>query len=624
MVSILLKLPFISKRLILLRTVPLTRHHSRLRCENPGHGPFAMKSPLTLALLTFIICIKSVLALPSLIPRQACDSLFCLDGIDWGGLGQAGLDGLTELWNGFQSVPERLPDVPIPANNPGNPNGQRVVDPNINNDIAAPLSTSEECAPANPVSEQIPGSPDSPSCQQATEQLVWPVRCLDNAHKLEIQNRLAEIDSGYLTSVDPSCTEDGGVLFWLAKLTKQQIDDIRLDTAVQLVVRNIPLKFGQYSADSGQTPVTDTSPQRGQLKKREMKLLKQEGADQSLSFLSTPPGKLNPSNSQQSGRYAYLESAGAGVQVYVIESGFHPAGSEYDGRNIDILPAFDVTGDFEENPDAGNPGHYGSCTFSKIGGAQFGVAKNAKMTLVKAKPFVASFVSALVELRLHLHASSLKAQGSFVSGRTVISMAPQFQYELEETKDFTFMVERMAELIGRFTETYGAVVVASSGVKTRPDYAEVFPFPQALAPITGLITVGSVVSATLQQLDGVLQYGQQFPWSGGEPMVNAPGNGDCMGPDGQVLQNVQGANISVATVAGLLAYLLSLPNVLASWSVGKDIPAAAARYLADMSYERFPGLESIWNGLDYDDDARIYLMWRGTPPTKAYQPVKGF
>lgn len=578
-----------------------------------------MKFSLTLTALTFSVCFRPVPAFPSLIPRQGCDAVFCLDGGDLWGNAAAGLGALGTLWNGFRGVPEQLPEVPLPGKNSENPSGQPDVEPDINIEVVAPQDHSETCDSTSPGSQQIPGVPDSSSCQKATEQLVWPVRCLDNAQKAEIQNKLAQMDSGYLTSVDPSCKEDGGVLFWLTKLTKQQIEDIRQDPVVQLVVRNIPLTFGQYSAGSGSTS-DPASSKWDQPKKRELRLFKQDPVDQSLSFLSTPPAKPNPWNSQQGGRYAYLENAGEGVQVYVIESGFHPAGSEYDGKNIDILPAFDVSSDFEDTPDESNPDHYASCTFSKIAGKQFGVAKAARLTLVKAKPFVASFINALVQLRLHLHAYSLKAQGKYVKGWTVISMAPEFQYELEETNDFKFMVERMFELISKFTETYGAVVVSSSGVKTGPDYQEVFPFPQALAPITGVLTVGSVAAAG-QEPERILQYGQRFPWSGGEPMVSAPGNGDCMGPDGQVLQNVQGANISVAIIAGLVAYFLSLPNVQVQWLGSKDFALSAARYVSDMSYERFPGQESVWNGLDYDDESSMYLMWRGTPPQKAYQPI---
>lgn len=578
-----------------------------------------MKFSLTLTALTFSVCFRPVPAFPSLIPRQGCDVVFCLDGGDLWGNGAAALGALGTLWNGFRGVPEQLPEVPLPGKNSENPSGQPDVEPDINIEVVAPQDHSETCDSTSPGSQQIPGVPDSSSCQKATEQLVWPIRCLDNAQKAEIQNKLAQMDSGYLTSVDPSCKEDGGVLFWLTKLTKQQIEDIRQDPVVQLVVRNIPLTFGQYSAGSGSTS-DPASSKWDQPKKRELRLFKQDPVDQSLSFLSTPPAKPNPWNSQQGGRYAYLENAGEGVQVYVIESGFHPAGSEYDGKNIDILPAFDVSSDFEDTPDESNPDHYASCTFSKIAGKQFGVAKAARLTLVKAKPFVASFINALVQLRLHLHAYSLKAQGKYVKGWTVISMAPQFQYELEETNDFKFMVERMFELISKFTETYGAVVVSSSGVKMGPDYQEVFPFPQALAPITGVLTVGSVAAAG-QEPERILQYGQRFPWSGGEPMVSAPGNGDCMGPDGQVLQNVQGANISVAIIAGLVAYFLSLPNVQVQWLGSKDFALSAARYVSDMSYERFPGQESVWNGLDYDDESSMYLMWRGTPPQKAYQPI---
>lgn len=581
-----------------------------------------MKISLTLTALTFSIFFRAVPAFPSLNPRQNCDVLFCLDGLDLWGAGAAGLGALGTIWNSFRGVPERLPEVPLPEKNSESQSRQPAVEPDINIDVVAPQKNSETCDSTSPGSQQIPGISDSSSCQKATEQLVWPIRCLDNAQKAEIQNRLAQMDSGYLTSVDPSCNGDDKVLFWLTKLTKQQIDEIRQDPAVQVVVRNIPLTFGQYSGGSGRTSVPANS-KWGLPKKRALQLFKQESVDQSLSFLSTPPAKPNPWNHQEGGRYAYLENAGGGVQVYVIESGFHPAGSEYDGRNIDILPAFDVSSDFEDNPDESNPDHYASCTFSKIAGKRFGVAKAAKMTLVKAKPFVASFINALVQLRLHLHAYSLKAQEKYTKGWTVISMAPQFQYELEETTDFKFMVERMFELISKLTETYGAVVVASSGVTTGPNYHEVFPFPQALAPITGLLTVGSVVAAG-QEPQRILRYGQRFPWSGGEAMVSAPGNGDCMGPDGRVLQNVQGANISVGIVAGLVAYFLSLPNVQAQWIGSKDFASSAARYVSEMSYERFPGQESVWNGLDYDDESSMYLMWRGTPPQKAYQPINSF
>lgn len=109
---------------------------------------------------------------------------------------------------------------------------------------------------------------------------------------------------------------------------------------------------------------------RSSIKKRES-IVVQHPAETGLAFVSTPP-QSSPSD------YAYFDNAGKGVTVYLIADGLQPLNNELAGRVKDKwiytlgVPQTQL-----------DPQGSGTCVGSIIVGKEHGVAKEAKLVVVK-------------------------------------------------------------------------------------------------------------------------------------------------------------------------------------------------------------------------------------------------
>lgn len=416
------------------------------------------------------------------------------------------------------------------------------------------------------------------------------------------------MDPQYLTSADPLCPVKGGVLFWLVELTQEQIDSLReLKANVRAVVANIPYNVPEAISSSPAQAGVHSAQKSSNPSKRDAtaEVLKQVYPATCLAFLSTPLGKKNSQS------YAYLSPAGLGTQIFVIASGLNTHNNEFYPDRIDWLYAIEV--DPRQSDDSPQPVVSGTCVASLMIGKLMGVAKEARLTMVKAGLSVPSLIDAVARVIDKLQNNPLGVQGS--KGYTVLSISGKFD-NIPEANEY---VSQLQKLFNELVYKYQTIVVTSAGTNDREAYADINSWPSLLAAEVDIITVGSVAAVRGHSKDGLhkgLSNGQRYPWSvGGDLLtVNGPGNALCAGKNiNTPVELAEGGSISHAIVTGLVAYFLSLEDLGGWFRRQNRTPKAMIRYLKMMSYRRYVRELSVWNGLDSEDEATSVDGWYGTP-----------
>lgn len=586
-----------------------------------------MKWPLIPAILTYLIYFRTVSGHPNLVARQSCDTLWCPGG-DLGPLLEGTFGAYFDWLLNLQSAPT-IPELQsIPDDNGAQSSDPQeapemasppVTDfpPDIQIDVTAPPVTTmggdEGCEAVLPTgldTQVLPGSVDLRTCQINTAYLIWPVRCDDRAQNALVEQAISKFDGRFLTSRDPMCALEGGVLFWLAKLTPDQITFIKkITTAVRAITPNSPYHFSDLTRTStsrwtkrgNQESDSTTNNKNKQRSPPALRVVKQKfsNIDPSLTFLST---SLNQENTHD--EYAFFSSSGSGVRVYIVDTGL-----DRSFRNIDFSPKHKVQKSIEwiyaldvitQTTDSDPAGH-GTCMASKIGGPIFGVAKRSSLIIAKTTPSVGSFIDILGKIL-----SAVQKRPLFGRAETVISIAGGWIPPSRDDADAIAIQTLMEELIKKCQ----AIVVTHAGAATSPqdNYGEIVMYPALLAEDLDIITVGSV-----QARHGD-DYGQTFPWSlsGDALSLSAPGNGYCAGL-GPEVHGVEGSSLAGAVGAGLVAYFLGIPELQAWFRQQTNLPGAMRKYVKGLSYKRFMAQESVWNGLDARHEAEGPVQWPYIP-----------
>lgn len=579
-----------------------------------------MKRPLTSAILTYLIYFRPVSGRPNLFARQSCDTFWCPAVPFLEGTFGAYFDWLLNS----QSTPVELPTIPELEPTPddgeqSDPQAPQIANPPVTDfppdieiDVTAPAALSggdKGCEAVLPSqdSQVLPGSADLRTCEKVIAYLIWPVRCDDGAQNILTEQVIGKIDAQFLTSRDPLCPVEGGVLFWLAKLTPNQIDLLkRMTTAVRAITPNSPYHFSDLTRTSttlwkkrGNEESDPATTTRDLNKKRtaDLRVVKQKfkKIDPSLTFLSTP---LNHGNTHD--EYAFFSSGGSGIRVYIVDTGL-----DRSFRNIDFSPQHKLKKSIEwiyaldvaTQTSDGDPDGHGTCMASKIGGPLFGVAKKSSLIIAKTTPSIGSFIDVLGRVL-----SAVQKRPFSGRAETVISIAGGWIPPSRGDADAIAIQTLMEEL----TIKCQAIVVTHAGAATGPhdSYGEIVMYPALLAKELDIITVGSV-----QARDGD-SYGQVFPWSlSGEALsLSAPGNGYCAGLGSEV-HGAEGSSFAGAVVAGLVAYFLGIPELQAWFRLQKNLPGAMLGFVKGLSYKRFMAQESVWNGLDARQEADGPVQW---------------
>lgn len=574
-------------------------------------------SSFLIAVLTHLLCINLDFAILS-----DCGSLVCLP--DWETIGPNVGSFLENLY--FQLTnPTELPELPAdaPLENPPTPNDDWGVNPQAPVPATNPADIElliEEpagnCDAALRSGAQGAAESMNPrQCKGAKEHIVWPMNCEDTTQIAITERILRGIDSGYWTCEDPLCPQKGGVAFWVAKLTPSQIDSLlnQPTAAVKAITPNTPFRNEDLKRISGEVPRIQIPAQnkRSHLSKREaLFVTQQRGADQSLTFLSTPVGKQN---TDPESKYAYL-TRGIGldpnrkrVRIYIVGPGIDLSIPEFNDGQVRWLYAV-ADG---QNQDL-SPERHGTCIASKIAGRRYGVFKNEPvLVVVQAYPNPASYMSALSRIGTDLYRQGISDRGCAVINLSRGWTPSELEADIRSNKRYLsagrwqrLTEEYVDRMVASLAQNYQAVVVTHSGRDDEEDYADIEVWPAVLATKYDIITVGAVHS------EPGADFGKRFSWSSGglALAVSAPGNGMC-----NTGIFVEGPSFAAAIVSGLVAYFLSLPGLAEYFQSQPNLPRAVKEYLEDSSIPRYFAQKSVWNGLDGTEGPRRFDEWPGIP-----------
>lgn len=410
---------------------------------------------------------------------------------------------------------------------------------------------------------------------------------------------LAVMDGKYLTSIDPMCSVDGGVFFWLAHLTPDQIEQLRQRTgAVSAVIPNAQLKSTRsMNLGPSQRRVPTSQEKNGRVKKRVSVEKVRRNAEPNLRFLSTPPGQT-----ENGLYYAYLSAPAFNrVRVYMLGSGADPSSRDLSRLRLGWLYAIDSKK--EANEDSYSEG-VGTCQLSLVASPYHGVTQRADVVIVKTSLGIASYLDGIAKVILDIKLSSMISKGW-----TVLNIPSG----IDALPELNVYVLKMHYLLNILARTYQVIIVTSTGGNPmmpetrRPDHP---PIPIAQWPALfardqdiDIITVGPIWS-TGDKVPGLesMVNGARMQWSPGTPefmaTVHAPANGNCIYPSNSVRMDI-GPGHASAIVSGLVVYFLSQQDIGEWFRRQENTPRAMVEYLKKMSFARpSADVESVWNGLD--------------------------
>ena len=271
-------------------------------------------------------------------------------------------------------------------------------------------------------------------------------------------------------------------------------------------------------------------------------VIKDPNAPADLRFISTPKDYLTPDGVAISPVYAYDSRGRAGQRIIVIDYGVKVSHSEFQRRNgPSAIEGFIFGLDADEENDPTDPSGTSTSRATKMVGRFGGVAKNARLLIVKVAPQMSSFFDALDKIVNFLD--------DFVLGdiRGYNTMTLSFEWEPDPVTNamFEYMMQRLMD-------HYQIVVVVGTGVVGR------------------------------RPNDG------PFPWSGfgSQVTIAAPGVVQ-VAPDLTIGETAiglaAGSEPAAALVAGTVAYFLSLE--LEGMSIRRNptltVPQAMISFLKD-------------------------------------------
>lgn len=571
-----------------------------------------MRNPsIIMTLLAYCICIEfHVSALADRLMARQCDTLLCpKPDTFWNTLG-IGAEWLLDTF--LRPAPDTTFDDRQQRTAPQY-NNPTFSGPQIELQVEGKPQGQDECQPFLDPNEFNPaGNPDFSLCGKASKHLIWPVGCGDVAQNDITRKILGEMDNQFITTLDPLCPVENGVAYWQARLTGEQITALKHNQikAVRDITPNTPFNFGELRRGSPDrtNPAQHISTSINYIRARQftkrfppLTVIKQADADMSLRFLSSAESLAPPSSA-----YAYFSQAGAGVRVYVIDTGLDGLANDFIKKvGIRWINADDVQG-IQRDEDRVT-GH-GTCMASKIAGEYYGVAKASSLIIVKISSFIGSFLDALGKIIVDLQQFGKKKS----RGLTVINVSGTWSAPLTPQAETRPDAARMLELIAKLVGDYEVVVVTQAGSSTgtvQAEYGDVDTWPALLSERYPIITVGAVSSDYNNP-----EYGKRFPWSlGGNAIsVSAPGNGICTQLNGNVGYS-EGSSFAGAVVSGLVAYFLSIPqlNIYFRSLPAGTLPGVVRDYVKRLEYKRYQAQESVWGGLDANENSLEYLQLPG-------------
>ena len=500
-------------------------------------------------------------------------------------------------------------------------------DPDIELQIIAPPLQPDECKVYNAADSSSSSEEDNSGgatnirqCEQAVTQMILPTDCKNTEQNDKMAAILSGMDSQFGMVVDPLCEVEGGVMFWYAKLVTDQIATVKAQADVILAVfANPPYNFGEINLDLGEAeagalPGVERRKRSAPiLKKRSrLRVVDQQTDDGGLLSLSTAPGKSYTRS------YSYFSASGEGVVIYMVDTGLTilPEFQDVSIRWLYAIGAEQRESD-ENIPPSGNKALYqdGTCVASKMVGRFNGVVKNAELVVVKTKPNLISFFSAIALIIKDIRATL--GPGSAARGRVVVNIKGGYKpVTVEDSILVQVMQRQFRELVvliqAIVVVSAGEIVPGSPGSRLRKIDRRIDTYPALYYIDFFIFTVGAVVASA-----GNLRIGKSWPWSKGEPVdgisaeLFAPGDGYCVNRAG-VEKFAAGQGISTAIISGLAAYFLSLEDLSQQFKSHDNLPRALLQFMQSLGYSRAEwGPLSVWNGIDSTEEAKFFNEWVG-------------
>ncbi|KAJ0316333.1 hypothetical protein Brms1b_005544 [Colletotrichum noveboracense] len=358
-------------------------------------------------------------------------------------------------------------------------------------------------------------------------------------------------------------TEDTVVLFAAANITASQNSTLIKDPTVAGVeldqLYDTDDRPGSLVPNSKRAEDVDEKwfmeslDRRGEIKKRAV--VKQDKAPVELIMFSQPP--LVDIKALTS--YSYDDSAGAGITVYVLDSGYYTKNSVSTQAENSV----------EEDRDS--DGH-GSCAGSKVNGPKYGVAKKAELVIVKAGDTSGDTLDGLDQILRDVRDKKLQ-------NKAVVN----FSRNIDNPNSFNkkMLQHYVNELIKE-----DVVFITAAGNDNSDDVAagkakakDVDAWPSMMAADgVPIINVGATDNT-----------GKNASFSQGGPLVHvmAPGE-QIQCAANSFFSNTQkqdGTSFAAPSVAGLAAYLLALGEYPELYQSGK-VAANMKNLIVAMAYQR--------------------------------------
>ncbi|KAH8887328.1 subtilisin-like protein [Thozetella sp. PMI_491] len=257
---------------------------------------------------------------------------------------------------------------------------------------------------------------------------------------------------------------------------------------------------------------------------------------------SAPSGLVRLSSETTGGTsYVFDSTAGAGITVYVVDTGIRTTHSDFEGRAT-------FGANFISNVQTDDNGH-GSHVSGTIAGAKFGVAKKANLVAVKVLGADGSGTNSGVIAGMNFVASNATAQK--LSGKAVMNMSLGGSRSTAVNQAINGIIRA------------GVTPVVAAGNENQ-DTANTSPGSAAAA-----ITVGAIDQTTDAKAS--------FSNFGAGVDIFAPGvKVQSVGITSDTATNtLSGTSMASPHIAGLAAYLMALENITDPTAVSNRIKALA-------------------------------------------------
>lgn len=435
---------------------------------------------------------------------------------------------------------------------------------------------------------------------------------------------LKAMDSQAFAVTSPDCESQKGVWFWVGKFTPEQIESIKEAVhVVKAVEPDLLVKSdfrlastgnshdpSQFQKDLTTVPTEEEFSLQRRTGRGDRTVSVRKSANPALAFLSTGPGK------QPSDTYTSFTPSYGSVKIIVIELGVTETDPEIAGfirHVVDTRAGYPHLHYDDErlHENQAEDDFRGTCIASMIGSSKNGVAKlmyhstTRRLTVVKIDKHIWSFLAGLKDVYSELNAFNTKT----AIGYNVLVIPVGIPLDSVGTsRKPRVALSWIRDMLHRMIVRWQVVIVVAAGTEDKADTNTrqtprlLNSYPALFADELLIILVAAVDVFT----------GDNSLWSyyGSRRAISGPAQGYCLG------ENPVGTSVASAYVGGLIAYLLSLPDVGAHLRESNSVPTMLHEYLTRMSYSRSPSDQSataVWNGLDASDAKKTYSFWIGDP-----------